>query len=742
MALDLSKFIGRFVDEAREHLGALEQGLAQLEANPDNKELINGLFRSAHTIKGTSRMLKLASITDTAHQLEDVLGALRDASLRMDSPLARLLEQGIDQIAKLVDKVAAKEPLPDADEALLTRLARAATPKTGATDHEQVQGQASPPAAEPATQTGAEAPRTPAPSPAAKASTTATTSTAKIQLQAAESVRVRLDRLDALIKLMGELNASHSHLEPGLKLLEQLALQLGKLRPDQATSSDLTGLVHEFKQGINLCKEVFINQKLLMQELSAQALGLRMLPLSTILEDSARQVRELGRFLGKEVRCLVSGAEIELDRQLISLLPDPIVHILRNAVDHGIEDPELRTAAGKPAQARIEIRASQEGASVLLEIRDDGAGLPTDKIRSKALARELITAEQAKTLTEEQVLDLIFMPGFSTSSIITDVSGRGVGLDVVRQTVINKLQGSVSVQSQPGQGTSFLIRLPTTLAMMQILLCETDGLLLGFAAQHVYEIRRVLPSSRIDIGGRIAFVHHNEFVPLVRFSRLLGLDQTGPAKAPPNGDLVILLRGRNSKLGLVVDRVMDERDLVVNPMPEHLRNLPLVSGMVLYDNRLVSLLQPQGLVDLARAQRNEGLIRQTTDSLGTAAPKAWQVLVVDDSFNTREIEKEVLEAHGFIVGLAKDGADGLRKAQQQHYDAVLTDVEMPIMDGFTLTERLRELPAYAGTPIIIVTSREKDEDKRRGIRAGADAYIVKGDFDQTNLVDTLRNLLT
>lgn len=733
MALDLSKFLGRFVEEAREHLGTLEQGLAQLEANPDDRELINSLFRSAHTIKGTSRMLKLTSVTDTAHHLEDVLGVLRDAQLRLDGPLARLLEQGIDQLARLVDSVAAKEPLPAADQALLASLAQAAR---GSVNPEEPPVPQSITPKAPGTEAQAPESRPKTTAPAAKPQGRGEPSTTGVQLQAAESVRVRLDRLDALIKLMGELIASHGLFEHGLKALKQLEQQLSNQHEDQPV---LKALAHDLKQSHSLCREVFISQELLMQELGTQALGLRMLPLGTILDDSARQVRELGRSLGKEVRCQVSGAEIELDRQMITQLADPLVHILRNAVDHGIEEPEVRTASGKAAQGRVEIRASQEGASVLLEIRDDGAGLPIDKIRSKALARELISPEQAEALTEEQVLDLIFLPGFSTSAIITEVSGRGVGMDVVRQTVLNKLQGSVSVQSQPGQGTSFLIRLPMTLAMMRVLLCEAGGLLLGFAAQHVLEIRRVLASSRMDIAGRTAFVHHNEFVPLVRLTELLGLETATP-KTPFNGDLVILVRGRSSKLGLLVDRVMDERDLVVNPMPEHLRNLPLVSSMVLYDNRLVSLLQPQGLVELARTQRGEVLVAQTGGTKAAAA-NAWQVLVVDDSFNTREIEKEVLEAHGFIVGLAKDGADGLRKAQQQQYDAVLTDVEMPIMDGFTLTERLRELPAYAGIPIIIVTSREKDEDKRRGIRAGADAYIVKGDFDQTNLVDTLRNLL-
>lgn len=732
MALDLSKFIGRFVDEAREHLGALEQGLAQLEANPGDKELVNSLFRSAHTIKGSSRMLKLGSITEMAHALEDVLGLLRDGSLRLDDSLAGIMQQGLDGLSRMVDLVAAKEPLPEVDQKLIANLAQATSTQgfPAAQAPAQPESQpAQPPESLPEQESASALVSPPPPEqPAA--------SEADFKIQTAESVRVRLDRLDGLIKLMGELIANNSRLEHGLSELERVEQALGIQCADQP---ELTSLVQALNRNRNLWKEVFANQELLMQDLSAQALGLRMLPLGSILDNSARQVRELGRSLGKEVRCQVQGSEIELDRQMITQLADPLVHILRNAVDHGLESPDERRAAGKPVQGRVDIQATQEGASVLLEIRDDGAGLPVDKIRAKALSRDLITAEQAENLNEEQILDLIFLPGFSTSAIITDISGRGVGMDVVRQTIINKLHGSISVQSQPGLGTSFQIRLPMTLALMRVLLCEVDGLLVAFAAQHLHEIRRVKRSSRLDIAGRAAFVHHNEFVPLVRLSSLLGLAAAQEPKETALGDLVIVVRGRTSKLGLWVDQLRDERDLVISPMPEYLRDLPLVSSMLVFDNRLVSLLQPQGLVEIARAQRGEALVQQQSQE--QVAGKVWQVLVVDDSINTREIEKEVLEAHGFVVGLAKDGADGLRKAQQQQYDAVLTDVEMPIMDGFTLTEKLRELPAYAGTPIIIVTSREKDEDKRRGIKAGADAYIVKGDFDQSNLVDTLHNLL-
>jgi chemotaxis protein histidine kinase CheA/ActR/RegA family two-component response regulator len=747
MALDMTRFINRFVDEAREHLATLEQGLSDLEANPQDAELINSLFRSAHTIKGTSRMLKLGVITDIAHQMEDLLGALREGSLVFNGELARLLERCLDYVAGLVDRVAAKEPLPELDAGISQALKAAlggspADGPDGAEEQDAAQdgAETEPGPASAATDAPAPAPNTSASSTPTQAPAEGAAEVGAKPAKAADSVRVRMDKLDALIKLMGEMVSNHARLQQLSQELGLLSVQLLG-QADAATQDRLAPL-----RGMgDELRELVSNQDLLMLQLNGQALGLRMLPLASAFDNSARTVRELGRSLGKEVRCLISGADIELDRQMIAKLSDPLVHILRNAVDHGLETPETRLAAGKPRHGTVSIEARQDGSAVLLEIADDGAGLNLERIRGKAVQKNLISPEQAASLTEDQILDLVFLPGFSTSPIITDISGRGVGMDVVRRTIVDELHGVISVHSQAGKGSLFQIRLPLSLAVMRVMLCQAGGQAFGFTAQYIHELVRVSAEQRMNIAGRDAFVLHNEFVPLVRLADLLGLacgEET--AAANRNGDLVVVVRGRQSKLGLVVDQLLDERDMVITPLPAHLRGLPLVGGMVVTGrNQLVSLLQTPALIEQARRLRGESLAFASTSAKTQSQEpaKVWHILVVDDSLNTREIEKEVLEAHGYQVSLAKDGMDGLRRAQQQHFDAVLTDVEMPRMDGFSLTEKLRELPEYGGTPIIMVTSREKEEDKRRGIQAGADAYIVKGDFDQSNLVQTLENLL-
>ncbi|MDP2805118.1 MAG: response regulator [Gallionellaceae bacterium] len=454
-------------------------------------------------------------------------------------------------------------------------------------------------------------------------------------------------------------------------------------------------------------------------------------------------VRELADSVGKDVECIVSGSEIELDRQLIDKLSDPVLHLLRNAVDHGIEAPAVRQAAGKFERGRITLSARQDGSWVVIEIADNGGGIPIEAIREKAVRKGFLAEEKAGALSEQEVIDLIFLPGFSTSPIITDISGRGVGMDVVKRCIVDDLQGVVSVENRPGAGTAFALRLPLSLAMMRVLLVEVGGIPFGFSAQYVAELLRVPQSEILNVAERRAVIIRNEFVPVVPLEDMLRIPphhiRSTSQRKKHDGLLLLVVRVHSDKLALIVDDLLDEHDRVIKPLPEHMRRLTMVSGMVTTGkNELVDILHVPALLEMARSARGEALLRRENTAPGGAP---LRVLVVDDSLNTREIEKDVLEAHGYLVTLAEDGLDGLRKAQQGEFDAVLTDVEMPNMDGFTLTERLRRDDKYRDKPIIIITSRNKEEDKRRGIQVGADAYIVKGDFDQSNLVDILRNLL-
>lgn len=713
MALDIRKFIARFVEEAKEHLGRLATGLSELEQGVASAEQINSLFRSAHTLKGSSKMLKLESITQVAHSLEDLLSALRDGRITADPQVIALLYQGVDALSDQVEQLIKHGQVPAlsaADLLLCQQLSALA------------EGQ-------PLTPGVVSAPAETVTAPAASSA-----SSAQPVLTASDTVRVKLDKLEELIKLMGELVSSHAGMRELAITSRRLEQQL-----QQQLQGQLPLAMQKFSRDM---RDIVLSQESLMQELHDKTLQMRMLPLAIVFDPAARLVRDMARSLGKQVECRIYGSEIELDRQMIDQLTDPIIHLLRNALDHGIEAPEIRQQKGKPAQGHLHMSARQDAGWVVIEVRDDGAGLSLAAISDKALKKGLVSSEQLADMSDQQIADLIFEPGFSTSTMITEFSGRGVGMDVVKRSVVDDLQGVISLQTQPDQGICITMRLPLSLAMMRVLLIRSGQQVLGFTAQYVTELLSVESTALISVADRNAVIIRNEFVPVIKLVDLLNLPQesasTKSLSRTRNDLLLLVIRVHNEKLALVVDELLDERDLVIKQLPEHLSANPLISGMVTTgQNELVSLIHVPYVLDIARKARQPTVSRT---QVAQDKPKK-RILVVDDSLNTREIERDVLEAWGYHVTLAEHGQEGLDKALAEDFDAVLTDVEMPVMDGFTMTARLREHERYRDRPIIIITSREKESDRRRGIEVGADAYIVKGNFDQNSLVDTLKVLL-
>ena len=718
MALDIKKFIGRFVEEAKEHLGRLASGLAEIEQGAVSAEKINSLFRSVHTLKGSSRMLKLEPITQVSHSLEDLLSALREERVTVNPPVIALLYQGVDALSDQIQQLIAHGQV-DALSSVNAQLCQQLT----AIAEGEVLNTAVMAAVEPAELKLSELD-----------TQGSSSATAQPTLTASDTVRVKLDKLEELINLMGELVSSHA----GMRQLAGTAQRLGQQLQEQLQGS-LPVAIQQFSRDM---RDIVLSQESLMQELHDKTLQMRMLPLAIVLDPAARLVRDMARSLNKKVECRIYGSEIELDRQMIDQLADPIIHLLRNALDHGIESPAIRQQKGKPAQGLLQISARQDGGWVVLEVRDDGMGLSLSAIRDKALKKGLVSSEQLAEMSEQQISDLIFEPGFSTSNMITEFSGRGVGMDVVKRSIVDDLQGVISLHSRADEGTCFTLRLPLSLAMMRVLLVRAGEQVLGFTAQYVTELISVDPDALISVADRNAVIIRNEFVPVIQLVDLLKLPQESAPKrslSRTRSDLLLLvIRVHTEKLALIVDELLDERDLVIKQLPEHLSFNPLISGMVTTGhNELVSLIHVPYVLDIARQSRQPSAKRAQADQ---DKPKK-RILVVDDSLNTREIERDVLEAWGYHVTLAEHGQEGLDKALAVQFDAVLTDVEMPVMDGFTLTARLREHERYQECPIIIITSREKESDRRRGIEVGADAYIVKGSFDQNSLVDTLKVLL-
>ncbi|MBI5076108.1 MAG: hybrid sensor histidine kinase/response regulator [Nitrospirae bacterium] len=731
MAFDVAKFIARFVEEARDHIEALNQGLVRLEKTPGDEENINAIFRAAHTIKGSSRMLKLTAITDVAHKLEDALGALREKRIAHTRELAGLLFRAVDALAGMIQNVSAGEQITMDNVSLCEALALAA----GGTFSSE------PSAAGSKAQEGNEAAVCEA-EPLVQAESLKPATAQQAKPAVSESIRVKSEKLDDLIRLMGEVVSHQNKLKQRIMDLSSLEREAKRTLDICSRVCDGPSLVNArslhlgLKQLLSVMRQDKSLQDILTSEFQEKALMLRMIPLSAVFDPLHRLVRDISNALGKDVDFEVEGSGIELDKKMIEKLSDPLVHMLRNSIDHGIEEPQVRQKAGKAPRGKVRLSAAYDAGNILIELFDDGSGISAEKIKEKALVRKLFDAAALDSMPQEALLDLIFLPGFSTSGIITDISGRGVGMDVVKRNIVEDLKGTIQINTREGVGSRFSIRLPMSLAIMRILLVSCQGMRFGIATHYVVEIIKAKAAEIIDVVGRKALRLREELIPVAELDSVLNIGRERDTKAERL--LILIAQVGSEKMGFIADAILDEEDMVIKPLPDHLQRVRLVAGVTISGrNEIINILNIPAVMEAAR---NAGAVRPaslTEEPVGQEV----NILVVDDSINTREIEKSILEAYGYRVTIAGDGMEAIELAGRSKYDLVITDVEMPRLDGFSLTERLRSDNSYKDVPVIIVTSREKEEDKRRGIRVGANAYIVKGSFDQSNLVDTVQNLI-
>ncbi len=760
MALDMTKFIARFVEEARDLIQKINEGIVLIEKNPADGETINSVFRAAHTIKGSSRMMKFTQIAEVAHRMEDVLGAVRENTLPFTRELGDVLFRGVDAVSAMVENIASGSAIETDNAALCDELKAASEggPSAPAPAPSDAIAQASEPApasAEPA----AKAPAPPA-GPAAAAPVQPQAQMAEHKARPADTIRVSTDKLDELIKLMGEIISNEGRLKYRMQELHEirriskrmtgaldgLIAQLAEIpesparRDLQSAASELhkaSAAMHQKAAAVTLGFKDDVNtSELLNNELQERALMLRMVPLSLVFDALHRIPRDLARALGKEVDLFIEGSEIELDKKIVEKIADPLVHMIRNSIDHGIESPQERAAAGKPRAGRLVLTAVCEGGHAVIRLTDDGRGLNLQRIREKAVKRRMFSEAQLASMSEAEITNLIFTPGFSTNEIITDVSGRGVGMDVVKKNIVEDLKGSITLSSDEGKGIAVTMRLPLSLAVVRILMLGIGGSTIAIPTHYIEEIRDVTDGSLIDVVNKKAIRVRSELIPVTHIESLLDM----PARGRGDGNAIaVIVSTGGERLGLIADSLVDEKDVVIKPLPRHLNAIMKVSGVIIAaNNEIINVLHVPALIEASKHLR-DARTEQAAPGEGVGI-KPIRILVVDDSINTREIEKSILEAYGYHVTVAEDGLDAIEKAAGTKFDLVVTDVDMPRMDGFSLTKKLRDDDAYKATPIIIVTSREKEEDKRRGIAVGADAYIVKGAFDKGNLIDTIRNL--
>ncbi len=737
MAFDHSKFLARFVEEAREHCSRISEGLLNLEKSPGDAEAINALFRSAHTIKGSSRMMKLSGVTELAHKMEDVLDAVRSGKIPLASSVSDALFRGVDALSAMLEGITAGNTTAAAPEALCEELGRAAAaPVAG--DETPVPAASSAP--EPPVR-----PVQPAEQTAAAAAEPAQISKAA-QKRQVDYLRVDAAKLDDLIRLMGEIVSEHGRFRRHIGRLGEIEL---------ATARHLTAVAAQFqggegaheplveagaalqlslRQSVRAMCNASLLQDHLVGDLQETSLRMRMQPLSTVFDPLRRTVRDLAHEHGKDIDFVVDGGDTELDRKIIDRIGDSLLHMIRNSLDHGLENSAERIAAGKSPRGTISLSAFYDSGCVTISLGDDGRGLSVDDIREKALAKRLFDPETLAGMSRAEIIDLIFMPGFSTSPIITDLSGRGVGMDVVRKSIVEELKGTVFVETAEGNGTTFLLRLPLNLAVFPLFLLSAGGRICALPATSLVEMLSVQRGEIIEIVNKRAIRLREQIIPVENLASLLKL--SGEPSAGTEEVTIVIIRDGEDQLGLIVDEIIGREEMVVKPLPPHLKNLRIVSGVTIGERD--SIINVLHVPELFKQSREIGEPRRAPQD---REARTATVLVVDDSVNTREIEKSILEAYGYIVATAEDGEEAFEKTRETLYDLVITDVEMPRLDGFSLTKRLRDDERYRNVPIIIVTSLEKDEDKKRGITVGANAYIVKGAFDQSNLIETVQSLI-
>jgi two-component system, chemotaxis family, sensor kinase CheA len=669
--------------EAREILDALSKGALDLDKGSPPRDLVASMLRLAHTLKGASLIVKATDVAKQAHAMEGILAPYRSAP---DSPP----REQIDQLLRLVDDI-----------------------RTGVAVLERVK--ADPAEAPPAV--AGEGPF--------------------------ETVRVELEEMDSLLESVGEASVQLHALRrdtAGLPrilqlatlLAEQVGGQAGDGRPGSARAhaAELREALRRLAQNVEASTEQLYAELAQVQDAANR---LRLLPASSIFALLERAARDAASSVGREVDFRASGGSTRLDAHVLAALRDALLHVVRNAVAHGIESAPDRSACGKPAAGRVEIAVERRGSKVAFACRDDGRGIDVAAL-GQAAAREGLVPSHSGGLSRGEAFRLLLEGGLTTTRIVTEVSGRGVGLDVVR-AVAARLKGEVSVRSDPGQGTTFEILVPVTLTSVPALVVEAGDVVASVPLDAVAGTLRVAESEIASTPGRNSLVYDGNVIPFVPLAKAVGraaVSARGASRDRRTWSAVVVQAG-DVRAAVGVDRLRGIANTVMRSLPSWAEADAAVAGASLdAEGNAQLVLDPAGLVAAAHAA--EGPVAE-------GSPPTAPILVVDDSLTTRMLEQSILEAAGYEVDLATSAEEALVKAKDRRYGLFLVDVEMPGMDGFQFVSVTRADPVLRATPAILVTSRASAEDRRRGDEAGAHAYVVKGDFDQASLLRTIAELV-
>ncbi len=699
---EFADLVPLFLAEARSRLENLASLAARVAAEPGAAAEAR---RELHTLKGAARMLRLAPLAELCHAAE---GAMRTPG----GGTGALLTRVVDRLAAMVEEVAAGAD-PAADPALLRDLGgpdgSPSTPATGA-----------PPS-------GANPPPS---GPAASAASFSTVASAAplgpLSSSATSEIRLDIPTVDALADRATRLRI----LAVGSGTFPQRVTELAHLaeqavreeQPAQALavlSTSLRRVAMEMDKG----------QRQLLRTTESHlesVLSLQVQPLRGFFVSLARHARDLARALGREVDVVIQGEDTRLDRRIVRELEEAVLHVLRNAVDHGVEAPEVRLAAGKPRQGRIRLEAGTAGSRVRIVIADDGAGIDPAGVVKAAVEAGLVEEASARALSRDEALRLLFTAGFSTRREVSEVSGRGVGLDAVA-AVVNRVGGSVTLDTQPGAGTRVTLELPLALRGDVITVVRVGRLRLAMPSAAIQRVGWIAGEEVLERGGRVFAQVGDRLVPFVPLHRAFG-------ETPASELLLVEGLVSGQPIAVAVDEIEREEEVLVRPLTRTVEVSPLLEGVALLSSGApIAVLSPTAL-------SQHEIVRTIKPVPVMATAAALRVLLVDDSLVTREMERRLLEDAGFEVVAAGDAAEALAHLGERPFQCVVTDIEMPGMSGFELTRHVRSIPHLAHLPVVVVSTRDRPDDRLKGLEAGADAYLTKQGLDATELITLVRRL--
>jgi len=791
-----------FWEEVSEYLGSLNEGLLQVEMmdGDEQRALLTEMNRYAHSMKGAARAVGMGFIERTAHYMEELFNATLEGTMSLTPEVADSIYDGLDLIQNVVDGVENNEEVvkevlanleknvdginngdtpADADtitkqeklNALLDEKIKTATGEFPVLNVETPPEPPTPPKRETETVRPVE-------TPAVKKERTST-GTLEIgdvmptmaMRPAEESIRVTVSKLDTLMAQTSELVVTKMQGEERTKNVTEMIQKLTRwqrewrsvraayirlarrMQDSEQPDPELTTIfkflesnqryLAETNREVAQLKQVLTQDNMQLSALADQLQDdmsrLRMMPFETIVGAFQRMVRDIARDMGKQIRLSIHGSGVEIDKTVLDALKDPLMHLLRNAVDHGLELPEEREDMGKDPTGTIGIDVEQRGSEILISISDDGRGLDHNRIRMKAVEKNIVNTKEANTMTDEEVENLIFHSGFSTNDDVNAISGRGLGMDIVRDR-IESLRGRVSVSSQYRIGTTFTLSVPVSLTRIRCIILTIGEENYAIPSIMVTRMTTYLRDDVFTAEGKDMVTINDQPMPLVSMGAILDIPvgYEGERDEFP----MVALQSADRTVAFEIDDLSSEMELVLKPLGQELQTVPFVSGAALLGTgEVIIVLDANDLIRKATGVQLSRRRRVAITRPAVPEVRRIRVLVADDSITTRTLEKNILETAGFEVNVAMDGLEAWQMLTEIEVDLVISDVEMPNLTGLELAARIKNNTHTNHLPVILLTSLGKPEQREAGMRAGADAYLVKSQFDQKALLETIQSVL-